>query len=63
MPEDAGFYIDDVCKPHSWYLIEAGRNAQIVMSHDAVVHFVTIDTGTYSVKDLGVAIVDAINKK
>ena len=62
MPEDTGFYIDDVCIPHTWYPVEAGRNAQLVVSYDAVVHFVAIDYGNYSVKDLGVAIVDAINK-
>ena len=62
MAEDTGFYIDDGCTPHSWYPIEAGRNAQIVVSYDAIVHFVEIDSGNYSVVNLGVAIVDAINK-
>ena len=59
MPEDTGFYIDDVCIPHTWYPIEAGRNAQLVVTYDSVTHFVAIDT----VKDLGVAIVDAINQR
>ena len=63
MPEDTGFYIDDVCMTHSWYSIEAGRIAQIVVSYDAVVHFFSIDSGNYSVVNLGVAIVDAIDKK
>ncbi len=62
MTEDTGFYIDDVCIPHSWYLTEAGRNAQIVVSYDVVVHFVAIDPGNYASKDLGIAIVDVINK-
>ena len=35
MPEDTGFYIDDVCIPHSWYPVETGRNAQIVVCYDA----------------------------
>ena len=61
MPEDTGFYIDDVCIPHSWYPIEDGRNAQIVVNYDAVVHFASIDSRNYAVKDLGVAIVEAIN--
>ena len=26
MPEDCGFYIDDVCLPHSWYTVEEGFN-------------------------------------
>ena len=63
MPEDAGFYIDDVCIPPSWYLVETGRNIRIVMAYDGMIHFVTIDPGNYAVKDLGVAIVDAINNK
>ena len=63
MPEDTGFYIDDVCIPHSWYPVETGRNTRIVMAYDGMIHFVTIDPGNYAVKDLGVAIVDAINNK
>ena len=26
MLDDTGFYIDDVCIPHTWYKVEAGRN-------------------------------------
>ncbi len=62
MPEDTGFYIDDVCIPHSWYPIEAGRHFQIVVSYDAIVHLATIDTGNCSVVNLGVATVAAMNK-
>ena len=62
MPEDTGFYIDDVCIPHSWYPIEDGRNAQLVVDYDGVDHFVAIDSGNYTATNLGVAIVDAINK-
>ncbi len=45
MPEHTGFSIDDVYAPHFWYLVEAGKNAQIVVTCDAVVHFVAIDSG------------------
>ena len=62
MPDDTGFYIDDVCIPHSWYPVEDGRNAQLVVNYDGVVHFVAIDSGNYTATNLGVAIVDAINK-
>ena len=62
MPEDTGFYIDDVCIPHSWYPIEDGRNAQLVVNYDGVIRFVAIDSGNYTATNLGVAIVDAINK-
>ena len=63
MPEDTGFYIDDVCIPHTWYPVEAGRNAQIVVTYDYSTHFISIDSGIYNVKDLGVAIVLATNKQ
>ena len=63
MPEDAGFYVDDVCVPHTWYPIEAGRNAQLVVTYDDLTDFISIDSGNYNVKDFGVAIVEATNKK
>ncbi len=63
MPDGTGFYIDDVCVLHAWYPVEAGRNAQIFVTYDVVVHVVAIDLGRYSVQDPGVAIVDAVNKK
>ena len=62
MPEDTGFYIDDVCIPHTWYPVEAGRNAQLVVTYDFSTHFISIESGNYNVKDLGVAIVEATNK-
>ena len=63
MPEGTGFYIDDVCIPHSWYPIEDGRNAQLVVDYDGIDRFVAIDSGNYTATNLGVANVDAINKK
>jgi hypothetical protein len=30
MPEDTGFYIDDVCVPHTWYPVESGVNNSIL---------------------------------
>ncbi len=63
MPEDTGFNMDDACIPHAWYPSEARRNTQFVMTYDVVVHFVAIDSGRYPVKDLVVAVVDAVNTK
>ncbi len=63
MPEDTGLSIDDVCIPHSRYTIQASGNTLLVVTYDVVVYFVAIDSGNYSVKDLGVAIVDARSKK
>ncbi len=62
MPEDIGFYIDDVCIPHACYPIEAGRSGQLTATHDAVAHVVSIDPGNYTVKNLDVTIAAAINK-
>ncbi len=63
MPEDTGFYIDDACIPHTWYPAEAARNAQLVVTYDAAMHLVAVDTGNHIVQDLGVAIVDARNTR
>ena len=35
MPEDTGFYIDDVCIPHTWYTVETGRNDKLHFSFNA----------------------------
>ncbi len=35
------------------YRIEADRDVQIVVTYDAVVNFVAIDSGSYTVSDLG----------
>ena len=61
MPEDTGFYIDDVCVPHTWYPIEAGINNVIVFQFAIETKSITVAPGNYSVKDLGVAIVAAMN--
>ncbi len=61
MPEDTGFYIDDVCIPHTWYPIEDGINNLLVFQFGMNTRSVTVPPGNYSVKDLGLAIVSAMN--
>ncbi len=61
MPEDTGFYIDDVCVPHTWFPVEAGRNDAIVFQFAIETKAISVAPGNYSVKDLGVAIVAAMN--
>ncbi len=61
MPEDTGFYIDDVCIPHTWYPIEEGRNNIIVFQFAIETKAINVPPGNYSVKDLGLAIVAAMN--
>ena len=63
MPEDTGFYIDDVCIPHTWYPIEEDVNNWLIcrISNYAVPLNIQIPEGNYSVKDLGLAIVSGMN--
>ena len=62
MPEDTGFYIDDVCLPHTWFPIETDVNDKLIFK---LIHHTTrvatIPGGNYSVKDLGLAIATAMN--
>jgi len=61
MPEDTGFYIDDVCIPHTWYPVEDGKNNIVALLFGMTTRNVTVPPGNYSVKDLGLAIVSAMN--
>lgn len=61
MPEDTGFYIEDVCVPHSWYPINAGNNYLQVKYFNSTPKDIIIDPGNYSVRDLNEAIVTKMN--
>ena len=60
MPEDTGFYIDDVCIPHTWYPI-AERNNIIVVKFNTQVYIAGVPPGNYSTANLGLAIAQAMN--
>ena len=60
MPEDTGFYIDDVCIPHTWYPI-AERNNIIVFKFNTQVYIAGVPPGNYSTANLGLAIAQAMN--
>ena len=60
MPEDTGFYIDDVCIPHTWYPI-AERNNMIVFKFNTTTYTAGIPPGNYSVLNLGLEIAKAMN--
>ena len=62
MPDDTGFYIDDVCIPHTWYTVETGRNDKLHFNLNTVNKIATISEGNYNVSSLGVAITTAMNK-
>ena len=62
MPEDTGFYIDDVCIPHSFYTIEEGVNDQLQCVYvDNTTRTVTIPQGYYNITTLASAIADGMN--
>jgi hypothetical protein len=61
MPEDTGFYIDDVCIPHTWYTVETGRNDKLHFGFNASDAVVTIPEGNYNIASLGEAIAKAMN--
>jgi hypothetical protein len=60
MPEDTGFYIDDVCIPHTWYPTSERNNviAFKFINSDFIAY---VPPGEYSSQDLGVAIATAMN--
>ena len=60
MPEDTGFYIDDVCIPHTWYPISE-RNNLVAFQYNGADLFAYVPPGNYSTADLGLAIVTAMN--
>ena len=61
MPEDTGFYIDDVCIPHTWYTVETGRNDKLHFGFNTSDAVVTIPEGNYTILSLGTAIATAMN--
>jgi len=61
MPDDTGFYIDDVCIPHTWFPVEDGMNNILVFKANNTIRVATVAAGNYSVVNLGLAVVAAMN--
>jgi hypothetical protein len=67
MPDDTGFYVEDVCLPMSWYTVEEGVNdlllwgMQLLGFPGALPRMDYIPTGVYTTEELGVAIVKVMN--
>lgn len=61
MPAGTGFYIDDICIPVSWYVIDEGRNNHLYFSVNNTDSLAVIPTGNYNLVSLNEAIVDAMN--
>ena len=52
MPEDTGFYIDDVCIPHTWYPTSE-RNNLIAFKYSNTDYFAYVPVGSYNTANLG----------
>ena len=59
MPEDTGFYIDDVCIPHTWYPISE-RNNLIAFKYSNTDCFAYVPVGSYNTANLGEGIIKAM---
>ena len=59
MPEDTGFYIDDVCIPHTWYPISE-RNNLVAFKYANTNYFAYVTPGNFSTVNLGVGIIAAM---
>jgi len=57
MPEDTGFYIEDVCIPHTWYPVNSTSNYLQFKYHNATPKDIVVAPGNYSARDLNAAIV------
>ena len=64
LPDDTGFYIDDVCIPHAWYTINANVNDQVHFYYgDDGLRSATVPEGIYNTNKLAFAIADEINAR
>lgn len=61
MPEGTGFYIDDICIPVSWYVVDEGRNNHLYYRVNGSVAYGIIPAGNYSLVNLNEAIVNVMN--
>ena len=62
MPEDTGFYIDDVCIPHSWYTVNANVNDRVFFYYgNQTLQPATVPEGIYNITNLALVIAQAMN--
>ncbi len=61
MPDDTGFYVEDICLPISWWSIEEGYNDTLFMDFESSFKQVQLIPGNYSATGAGAEIIRAIN--
>lgn len=62
MPENTGFYLDDISIPVSWYAIGKDRNDHLYYKVNGIEHSAILPEGNYSLIDLNNAIVAELNR-
>ncbi len=55
MPDDTGFYVEDVCLPVSWYTIEIGKNYILFFEFENLLKQAFIKEGNYTTQELATA--------
>ena len=60
MPDDTGFYVEDVCLPVSWYTIETGKNGILFFECENVLRQAIIKEGNYTTAEFAAAINTAL---
>jgi hypothetical protein len=63
MPDNTGFYIDDIAIPVSWYAVAANRNNVFYFKINGTVSMETIIPGDYSLITFNEALVSLMNSK
>jgi hypothetical protein len=63
MPDNTGFYIDDIAIPVSWYAVAANRNNVFYFKINGTVYMETIIPGDYSLITFNEALVGLMNSK
>ena len=60
MPDDTGFYVEDVCLPVSWYTIETGKNDILFFEFENVLKQAIIKEGNYTTQEFAAALNSAL---
>lgn len=60
-PEDSVFYVDDICIPVSWYVVDENRNNKFYFKIGSVSYVKTIPEGNYSTTTLNAKLVEIMN--
>ena len=61
MPDDTGFYVEDICLPISWWSVEEYYNDLLYMDYENALKQITLTPGNYTASEFGAEIIRAIN--